>query len=415
MKVLKIGAFCQHNNTSVDAIRHYMELGLLVPEKSGGHYVFDDTCQREYDLVMEFKGMGFALSEILNLFHFMRLGVLTPYEKASIYQSFFKNRSKQIETQIEALQKKKLEVDGQIGRFIEADSQVVTTNEDMPYKGIPLKDLALFTCPSCDGILELREGKVQNNGIVDGILECACGRSLVIEDGILISLRKDAENGISSIEDLADYIKATAPEYLSKLNESLAWTRRRVSGMDIEGKTILELGTGAGFFLRNISDLLNGSVYLAVDRDRKRLEFVKALLDRTCLKGTVIFVCADFRELPIAKGVVDIVVDMSGTSNFAFESEAFLPGIIDKHVRPDAELLGAYITFDVFAMDSPISSELRHNFRLGGIKGALGDLRFDIIEESLSEYVERGGPYEDYFKAGERVRTYTCHALRRND
>ena len=35
---MKIGKFGELNNISIDTIRHYMDLGLIIPEKKGGHY-----------------------------------------------------------------------------------------------------------------------------------------------------------------------------------------------------------------------------------------------------------------------------------------------------------------------------------------------------------------------------------------
>ena len=35
--IMKIGKFGEVNNLSIDTIRHYMDLSLIIPEK-GGHY-----------------------------------------------------------------------------------------------------------------------------------------------------------------------------------------------------------------------------------------------------------------------------------------------------------------------------------------------------------------------------------------
>ena len=38
---MRIGKFAESNKISIDTIRHYMEFGLIIPEKKGSHYHFD--------------------------------------------------------------------------------------------------------------------------------------------------------------------------------------------------------------------------------------------------------------------------------------------------------------------------------------------------------------------------------------
>ena len=42
---MKISKFAEVNNVSVDTIRHYMDLGLVIPEKRKSLF-FDEYCQR---------------------------------------------------------------------------------------------------------------------------------------------------------------------------------------------------------------------------------------------------------------------------------------------------------------------------------------------------------------------------------
>lgn len=45
---MKISKFAEVNNVSVDTIRHYMDLGLVIPEKKGSHYFFDEYWSKGY-------------------------------------------------------------------------------------------------------------------------------------------------------------------------------------------------------------------------------------------------------------------------------------------------------------------------------------------------------------------------------
>lgn len=49
---MKIGKFAEKNKLSIDTLRHYMDIGLLFPEKMGGHYFFDESCQKDLDMIL---------------------------------------------------------------------------------------------------------------------------------------------------------------------------------------------------------------------------------------------------------------------------------------------------------------------------------------------------------------------------
>ncbi len=78
---MKIGKFGEVNNLSIDTIRHYMDLSLIIPEKKGGHYFFDEYCQTDLELILYYKDLGFSLNEIKELFFYKNLAKSMNYEK----------------------------------------------------------------------------------------------------------------------------------------------------------------------------------------------------------------------------------------------------------------------------------------------------------------------------------------------
>ena len=70
---MKISKFAEVNNVSVDTIRHYMDLGLVIPEKKEVT-IFDEYCQKDIELILEYKWLGFSLNEIKELFLYKNLG-----------------------------------------------------------------------------------------------------------------------------------------------------------------------------------------------------------------------------------------------------------------------------------------------------------------------------------------------------
>ena len=65
---MKIGKFGEVNNISIDTIRHYMDLSLIIPEK-GGQFFLMMYCQRDLKLILHYKDLGFSLNEIKNYFY----------------------------------------------------------------------------------------------------------------------------------------------------------------------------------------------------------------------------------------------------------------------------------------------------------------------------------------------------------
>ena len=52
---MKIGEFAKKFDTSVSTVRHYINLGLLVPEKDGFQYCFEDDDCREMEIITTMK------------------------------------------------------------------------------------------------------------------------------------------------------------------------------------------------------------------------------------------------------------------------------------------------------------------------------------------------------------------------
>ena len=100
---MKIGEFAKKNNISIDTVRHYMDLGLIVAQKQGGQYDFNDSCQQSLNEVFNLKDMGFSLSEIKTVFIFRLLGKFTDYQQQEYFRSLFLGRQRAIARQIDEL------------------------------------------------------------------------------------------------------------------------------------------------------------------------------------------------------------------------------------------------------------------------------------------------------------------------
>ncbi|AZU61619.1 MerR family transcriptional regulator [Neobacillus mesonae] len=405
---MRIGKFGQVNGLTIDTIRHYMDLGLIVPEKKGGQYFFDEVCQKDLEHILELKGMGFSLNEIKTISHYKNFGQLTPYEEDTYYQSLFLDKYENLEHEINNLMKAKKKLK------LKLDELSAKTLESSSKMGIDLTLLGMLTCHHCNSLLTLKEGVINRNQIISGKLPCNCGEEYLIESGILMAGKQFKTKNRNRLENsISKYIHETDPLFLENLNKCLQWSKRKLEQMDLHQKVVMELGTGIGFFLRNVyQSLPEDCLYICVDHNLERHQFLKNLLERSHSKRKFLFICADFLEIPLPHHSVDLLIDGTGTSNYSFENEEFLLSQVDSLIKPEGSLLGTYLTFRNFSQKSKIASSYRDNFTLTHIKKKINGLRYKTLDEKISDSITRGGKYEDFFVEGEEVVSYSFFGKR---
>ncbi|AFU13285.1 MerR family transcriptional regulator [Bacillus toyonensis] len=405
---MKISKFAEVNTVSVDTIRHYIDLGLIIPEKKGGHYFFDEYCQKDMELILEYKRLGFSLNEIKDLFLYKNLGKSIDYEKNTFYQSLFKLKYEKIEQEIKNLEEQKDKLKEALNNLS------IKTKISNSILGIDLNVLNVFKCFKCNGNLILEDGIINKNQIVEGKLICNCGEEYAIISGVLTAGNSCKAYEKTSLEDsISDYIHETDTAFLENVQRGGEWAKKKLMQLDLNEKILLDLGSGIGFFLRNIYEELPGNcLYIAVDRDLNKLLFLKDVIERRNPKRNILFICADFLNIPIQNYSADIVIDQSGTSNYSFEHKNFLLHELNPLFKPECYMLSSYILFKNFSIHSHISIRLRENFTSSKVKGEIQKLQFQTIDERTSNYLERGGKYENFFVQGEEIYTYSFFGRR---
>ncbi|WP_052343547.1 MerR family transcriptional regulator [Bacillus massiliigorillae] len=72
---MKIGSFAKLFNVSIDTIRYYIEIGLIVPEKKGTQFHMNESCINDMELIVELKALQFSLKEIQKFLSYKRLTI----------------------------------------------------------------------------------------------------------------------------------------------------------------------------------------------------------------------------------------------------------------------------------------------------------------------------------------------------
>ncbi len=407
-ELVRIGKFAESNNLTIDTVRHYMDLGLIIPEMQGGHYYFDNRCKSDLEDILSLKGMGFTLNEIKSIFMFKRLGKLTPYEQNQYYKTFFESKYESIGKEIESLKEIRNNLKKKIDELQSYDKEAKNKI------GINIRNLSIFKCSKCKGDLMISKGDIDNNQVINGRLKCNCGVEYEIDDGILVSNSKEIEHRLNFNNNyMEEYISSTDIGYLDSVYKGLELMHKKIDYDNFKNKIILELGSGMGFFLRHIYDELpEGSIYIAVDNDLGRHKFLKGILELINCNKNVIFICSDFTEIPIGNRYIDVLVDFSGSSNYGFINEQFLLNKTDNYIKGSAWLIGTYIMFKNFNVNSKIDSKYRKNFNINNVKKEIEKLDYKIIYDDISQPVSKGGKYEDYFVEGEKIYYYLYYGKR---
>ena len=409
---MKIGKFSELNKISKDTIRYYMEFGLIFPNKKGAHFDFDERCQESLDEIIELKNLGFSLSEIKDILAYLKIGKLTIVEKNELYKNIFINKQQNIIEKINHLTSIKDNLENYISNKISAEYAVVKKKY-----GVPISFLENLRCPNCKSNLILNNGAISDNQVTEGSLTCHCGKEIEILDGILkVPSKKEIENYdpyIAPDDLIKNYVENTDSKYVENISKGLEWLYANIPFDKFSGKVIAEFGSGLGIFLRYFMDEIpDDSIYIAIDHDIERHIFLKSIVEEYGINKNIIFICSDFLELPIKENLIDVIIDYSGTTAYSFTNENFLLELIDNYLSNNCYLIGSFILFKKFSINSFIKQSLRKNFMLENIKNKIESLGYKTIIDTLSDEVERGGKYEDFFVEGEIVFSYVSIAVK---
>ncbi|NDI33284.1 MerR family transcriptional regulator [Chengkuizengella sediminis] len=408
---MKIGQFAKNNNVSIDTVRHYMEIGLIIPEKRTGQYQFDDKCNEDIQDIIYLKDLEFTLNEIKKIFQYKRLGKLSALQNNQYYKRLFEEKYEEIELKINQYQNAKQKLKNEIVRLHNSD--------DHKYQqiGIPFSALSLFECKKCSSELSISNGDIQYNQILNGTLHCECDEQYIIKDGILFSSDTVGDSNHLQKQDqvmndfshfLSEYIKETDDEFINNILKTIDITFKKLDLNDLKNKTMLHLGTGLGFSLRHIYDSLpNKTLYIAVDHDYQRHQVLKSILETYNIRKNILFICSDFLNIPIKNQSIDYLID-TGTSTYNSNHESFLLKEIQHYLKSKSYLVGSYIYYSNFhVQNNTIEEPFRKYFQIENIKDEINKLNYDpIFNESIIYSDKTPGKYEINIFEGEKVYSY---------
>jgi DNA-binding transcriptional MerR regulator len=332
---MRIGEFAQKHDTTQDTIRYYLDMGLLVAEKSGTQYKFSEADSRDLSRILELKQLDFSLTEIQKILMFQRLSGSNTEVFRNMYLSFLEEKKNEVEKEL--LKYNKMN-DYLKNKIHEIKIEGLREKRNL---GFPMASLGILVCPLCGHSLDVSDGTIEKNMVMDANIQCECGYKAVIQNGIYVdetAVRVKMING-KKMPTKEEYLASCSHTYVNFLYRGMASLIKYIGQYASEPKYILELDNCVGFFLMQyIKYLPKTSTYILVDYDKERIAELKRNLEMYYDHKNFMFLCCDLHRLPVASSTVDVVVDYMMSARYG---ETTGESLVDK-VMPLLKQNGIY-------------------------------------------------------------------------
>lgn len=336
---MKISKFAEIHNITKDTVRHYLDLGLLVTEKSGGHYKFSESDCHDMKKIIEFKSLGFSLSDIQKILSMQRISGENTNSFRKFYIAFLENKKKEIEDIVSNLNILNSTLKEKIHEI------KCHENDNLHNLGFSLEFLQLLKCPDCENQLILSAGTIDKNNIIEASIQCSCGFEAEIKDGIYIDkrcVRTKLLDG-KKMPSKEEYLALTSHSYSNFLYKGMAALVEHIINCGEEAKYIIELDNCVGFFLMQfIKYLPANSTYILVDYDYERLVNLKSDLQNYYKHKNFIFLCCDYEKLPLKNSSLDMAIDYMMTSTYEEVRGAKMFDVILPKLKNNGKICGVY-------------------------------------------------------------------------
>ncbi|WP_426351180.1 MerR family transcriptional regulator [Alloiococcus sp. CFN-8] len=362
---MKIGKFAKKHEVTLDTVRFYIEKGLLVPSKKDSQYYFNEIDSANLEKIKKLKELGFSLSEIQRIFSFQRIGGTSTEVSRRLFLSLLEEKKGQVSQEIERLNS----IHESLSKSIEKLLKEEESHKEVT--GVPLGSLNMLRCPSCSKPLNISQGYIENNMVIDSEVHCSCGYMGEIREGIFIdprAIRTKLMDG-RPIPSKEEYLETASLENINYLHKGMTKLIELLMDYHQGAEYIMELSNCVGFFLlQYISYLPEDVVYIMADYDLERIKQTKRNLERYYKHRKFIFICCDIHSLPIKKASIDIVIDYNMTKYYKAEKNQWLIEIIKPYLKERGILGGIYsYNYSQQNRDKKRENDERDSFTRGDI------------------------------------------------
>lgn len=379
MSCLKIGEVSKLFNLSIDTLRYYIDLGIIVPGRKGHLFEFDESTLNDIKWVLKLKDMNFSLNEIYDIISLRRVSNWVEPEDIEDYVFKLKEKKGLISAKLLQLKESVEKIDEEIKAFSYG------VNYKINKTGVPLKSLEYLCCPICGSQLSVENAKISHKYIYEGILSCGCGYEVEIIEGIVITGNKN-----TSLYDKPDLTrelyKDIPPDLVTLFQKSYNWMLKKINGTDLKNKIILETHINAYFFLyTHLKKINSEGLFIIIDKFPETLYMYKERIEFLGLNLDILYIADSSCNYPLKKGCVDTLIDFFGTNEHCIYRDTFLINDIEKYLKKNAEIIGTYFYFEPFSksikqLTKEYPENYANNFNLPEFKKSLYKEQFKIYD-----------------------------------
>lgn len=338
---MRIGKFAEKFNVKLETIRYYIEEDLLIPQKKGHYYHFDDEVIEDMRLILKLKSYHFSIKEIAQALTVKRLTPFITKEDHSFLLPALEEKKKELQKQITEYEHSIHQIEEEVQRYNTMAIERVTT------KGISLSFLPFLHCPLCQKELILLEAQIVNQQIYNGLLECSCHYQATIENGIIMThhLDEEAYNKFY-IYDLK-MIQTINSSLVNVIEKCSLHVKKKFLEEDLRGKIILESHVDTYVFLNRFSKELNpDALYIFTGSTVPMLKILKTEMETQNPQLNVLYILNSGLDLPLKKQCIDIVIDSYSFNEFSLFHNAYPMKRLENYLSKTSVVYGSYFTYE---------------------------------------------------------------------
>ena len=355
---MRIGEFSEKHKITHDTVRHYINMGLLIPKKDGHHFRFDFSHDEDIEEIIRLKKLDFSLNEIQRILNLKRVAGKNSKEYRDYYKEFLEDKKKQIIQLEKRYGHVKSELEDKI-----LDLETRGKNQETKL-GININSLEILHCPSCEKILKISDGIIENNMIIKARISCSCSYRASIRDGTYIgSTCEDSSLKRKEIPSKLDFLEHSSNDFINFFYDGMSEMMHQIQEKNISPTYVLELENCSGTFLmQHIEKLHRDTTYIVVNNDKSRLDKLKTSLELHSKHENFIFICEEYDRLPLKSNSIDMAIDHWMTKDYFISHRGFLMDKIHKHLKVQGLLIGSYPYLRSLHSDSPLAESKEQGY-----------------------------------------------------